>query len=586
MAWRRRTTSDNVNAAQRALAEARERAAEAAREAAAAQVRAEEAERRAQAAADTALLVQQGAEANTIDLRELPAENIVPAQLLTTEQPGLDGDPDCFYELGCQCEISPAQAGPGDTVIVTVQAVNNNDYPAYGVNVNINFPGNLRFVASIPEIARAPSGGVWNIGRLAPMETAALSVEMLCMSAQPGCVEALVRGSCCDRLLQNNAASSCINAGLAPAADATVALSAPEALLAGEEFPLRVCAKNCGPRRCENAAVAVSIPQHLHIIDADRPGFDLDRYIWCIGNLAAGEAVTLTLTARAKCGGCYTIRACLKSDTPDPDAKNNTAALFINVEEPAYAEVAVVLYSRTKSITERAPFTVYVQLRNEGASRVPRAVVDLPLPPSFQLLCTQGDAYDASAGIWHAGQLLPGQIKLLELTGCAARTGEMVFGARVEGDFINTSERSRAGLSVYITASERADLSALIALSELFTLAGQTVEARLLLTNAGPSQARAALLSLELSEGLSVEEETSLSGSARSFMLGEVPAGATRGVKVRIRGDSPGLKHITLSARSESFDPNPDNNSVCALLEIMEAENTPAAPQPEEDPGQ
>lgn len=67
MAWRRRTTSDNVNAAQRALAEARERAAEAAREAAAAQVRAEEAERRAQAAADTALLVQQGAEANTID---------------------------------------------------------------------------------------------------------------------------------------------------------------------------------------------------------------------------------------------------------------------------------------------------------------------------------------------------------------------------------------------------------------------------------------------------------------------------------------------------------------------------------------
>lgn len=584
MAWCRRTTSDSVNAAQRALAEARDRAAEAAREAAAAQARAEEAERRAQAAANAALLAQQRAEADTIDLSELPAENIVQAQFLTTEQPDFDGDPDCFYELGCQCEISPAEAQPGNTVFVTIQAINNNDYPAYGVNVNISFPSNLRFVASIPEIARAPSGGIWNIGRLAPMETAVLSIEMVCTSEQPGCVEALIRGSCCDRLLSNNAASSCINAELVASADATVALSSPEALVAGEEFPLRICAKNYGPRRCENAAVALSIPQHLHIMEADRPGFDCNRYIWRIGNLAAGEAVTLTLTARAKCGGCYTVRACLKSDTPDPETKNNTAVLFINVEEPTSADVAVILYSRTKCITERATFTVYVQLRNEGTNRVPQVVVDLPLPPSFHLLRTQGDGYDASVGVWDAGQLLPGQIKLLELTGCASSPGEVVFDAQVEGDFINTSERSSAELSVYIAASERADLSALIALSELFAFTGQTVEARLLLTNAGPSQARAALLSLELSEGLSVEGETG--GAVRKFMFGDVPAGATRGVKVRIRGDSPGLKHITLSARSDSFDPNPDNDSVSALLEVMEAESAPAAPEAKDEPKQ
>ena len=156
------------------------------------------------------------------------------------------------------------------------------------------------------------------------------------------------------------------------------------------------------------------------------------------------------------------------------------------------------------------------------------------------------------------------------------------YSAPGQKDFINTRTPSRAGLSVQVTASERADLGCLIGAVHPCWADGR---ARLLLTNAGPSQARAALLSLELSEGLSVEEETSLSGSARSFMLGEVPAGATRGVKVRIRGDSPGLKHITLSARSESFDPNPDNNSVCALLEIMEAENTPARAAAGSGPG-
>lgn len=569
---RRNENENDIEAAQRELAAAKARAEAAERAAAAALAKAEEAARRARQTALAAGRAEARAEAETIDLSELPTENIIPSQFLTTQQPALEGDPDCFYELGCQCGVSPETASAGDTVTVTVEAVNNNEYSAFGVNVRISLPAGLRFVTSIPEIARAPSGAIWNIGRLAPMETALLTVETLCTSAQPGCVEALVRGSCCDRLLENNAARACINTAMIQTADALVELRAPDALVAGECFPLTVCAKNRGPRRCERAAVSLSLPSELCIVEADRAGYDKERFTWNIGNLAAGESVTLTLTAQAKNGGFGSVKAQLTAATPNSNKANNTASVFLRIDDPVSARVSLRLYSQTKSVTERAGFSVFAQVRNEEEARVQQVVAELPLPPAFHLVRVQGDTYDAGLGVWDIGQLMPGEIKLLELYGCASAAGQMVFEGAVGGGFVNTSDHDSDELSIEITSCVRADLSALAVLSELFATVGQTVEARLLLSNAGPSAALKAALLLRLSEGLTLIGPPPAKDTEERFELGDVPAGSSAGVTVLLRGDTPGLKYVTLTATSASFDPNLDNNSACALLEVVEGE--------------
>ena len=118
--------------------------------------------------------------------------------------------------------VLPANLRVGDTIVVTVTALNHGPNPASGVDVTDNLPAGLQFVsAATPQGTYDQATGRWTVGSLAVDATARLDITATVTS--PGSITnlAVKTGQTePDPNTANDSAAATINS--APAADVSV----------------------------------------------------------------------------------------------------------------------------------------------------------------------------------------------------------------------------------------------------------------------------------------------------------------------------------------------------------------------------
>ena len=122
------------------------------------------------------------------------------------------GNAEITYEaeadLGIEKSVSPANAGPGDTVVFEIKVTNHGPNDATGVKVSDQLPSGYTYVSDDGGGAYASSTGVWTIGNLANGARATLQITATVNASGDRKNTATVSGEQGDPKSDNNSADA------------------------------------------------------------------------------------------------------------------------------------------------------------------------------------------------------------------------------------------------------------------------------------------------------------------------------------------------------------------------------------------
>lgn len=388
--------------------------------------------------------------------------------------------------------------------------------------------------------------------------------DCLIDSAATGTLDnvAVVTGRSIDDLPDNNTAS--VQTALSPTSNLAITLQAPSApLLANEPFSYAMRVENLGPSRSASAMlVPLDSTHRVRGCPDPRPqGCEL-------GPLTPGQHLDLVLDAAVPADPPpeLTLGAAIQGSGLDPAPDNDAASARLATQ--AVADLALTLAAADVRVAPGAQTSVTATLRNAGPSTEPSAQVQFTLPAGVSELTSAGCIGDP------AGQttclfppLAPGAEASVTLSYTLSE--QTLEGYTVQADVGGaaldpSTANNAASVPVGILA---ADLSVALAASPPRALPGTPVDLTILVANAGPADALDVSLALSLDAALI---EASSQGCANdpegapACVIGTLPAGDQREIRVRLRVDSAAMPGTNLSGEasvtSSVVDPSMNNN--------------------------
>ena len=220
----------------------------------------------------------------------------------------------------------------------------------------------------------------------------------------------------------NNKDESQIN--VAPASDLEVTKSSNQSVVNYKQLvKWNLIVKNNGPSDATRVVVIDLLPEGLTFISAQGDGNYSTTGTWYIGNLASGEAKSLTIITRCDKTGEFTNVAVVRGDQHDYNPDNDKTESTITV--PPAADLAI-----TKSVS-KAKFTVgdvityRIELVNNGPN-VARNINVSEIMDDFlefeSAFSASGD-YDSVNHVWHVNSLANGEKTYLDIKAIAVKEG-------------------------------------------------------------------------------------------------------------------------------------------------------------------
>jgi len=363
-----------------------------------------------------------------------------------------------------------------------------------------------------------------------------------------------------------------------PAADLELSLSAlPLDPSMDDEVVLALDVSNLGPQTATGLVLDLPLPAGLIFSDAADAGYDAATGRWVVGDLSAGAAGSLTLTAVTARGTAEdTIRISARVaevDQGDPVDPDRTADAELVVQPDADLSVSLALSTTSADVGDTLTWTVGVT--NLGPSPAPGVTVTDSLPVGAVLLDWDADTgmYDG-AGRWDVGSMGSGETSELRLrTVLQAGTGGLDFAgaAAVEASGVAdlAAVNNRAERLVHVNG---ADLVLETYVDVEAPGEGDDVNITLSAANLGPDAAHAVTVTDTLPSGLTYVSHTppgeSVSlgaGGAYTWDVGTVEGPTPRVLFVRTSVDAGTtgslLRHGAVVASAEQEDPAPGNNT-------------------------
>jgi len=172
--------------------------------------------------------------------------------------------------------------------VFQIQVRNTGNAPAHDVMVVDRVPRGTQFVRATPTIAPTADGLlVWQLGTIAPGQTASISIELLPkMEGEIGSVAQVTFQA------RASVRSVCTRPQLA------VQQTAPEKVLIGQAATIHITVSNTGSGAAANVVLEEDVPQGF----THAAGRELEH---AIGTLAPGASIELTLAMNAVKAGTY-----------------------------------------------------------------------------------------------------------------------------------------------------------------------------------------------------------------------------------------------------------------------------------------
>jgi uncharacterized repeat protein (TIGR01451 family) len=387
--------------------------------------------------------------------------------------------------------VPPGDVQVGDTVVVTVSALNHGPNRATGVEVTDKLPGGFAFTAATATHGTYDDAtGTWTIGDLAPGTPARL--DLTATLTGPGSITNLAVKTGQnepDPNSANDSAAATTNA--VPAADLVVhkTVNNREPLV-GHSVTFTVNVTNRGPSPATGVAVHDALPAGVTLGAAtpSQGSYDAASGLWTIGALGVLDEVALTVTATVAASGVSSNNAALAArDQVDPNPLNDTAAVSINAAPNADLRVAKAASNLAPAVGAEVTYTIAVTNLGPSAATSAEILDLLPAGLTFVSATASQGTYAAATGVWTLGAIPATGTETLSLTARVTQLGSLAnSAARLSSAPIDPNS-ANDGAAVVATPVTMADVAIVKTPATATVIAGGTLTWTIVMTNRGPS---------------------------------------------------------------------------------------------------
>ena len=386
---------------------------------------------------------------------------------------------------------------------------------------------------------------------------------------------ASVTAATTDDVPTNNTATA--STVLTRAADLRLTKTGTASVAAGNQVTYTLTALNAGPSSAASTSITDTLPLGTTLVSTDPSQGSCSAtgqtVVCAVGTLAPSASATVTVRATVAAsftGTSVDNTASVTSATADPTPANNSATATTTVRQDA--DLVVSQTANPTTVTAGGTLTYSVTVANTGATDARGVTLADAVPAGLTLLQvtpTQGTCTTTSPVACELGTITPGssaRVTLLVRVDAARDPGTVTNTARATTTTAQTVTTNDAA-STDVTVVTRADVSLTKSAAPNPVQLGNELTYTLTTTNAGPSQARAVVITDTLPEGTAVvgtPAGCTTAGRTVTCPVGtlDVGAGATRTVTVSTPQTAPagGLSN-TATAAAETTDPAAANNT-------------------------
>ncbi len=486
---------------------------------------------------------------------------------------------------------SPRPVTAGDQITYTLTVANAGPSTAAGVRAIDTLPAGVTYLSSTPSAGScAVAGGTLTcaLGSIASGDAATVSVVV---RVPPGSAAtfltnvARATSTTSDPDTDNNFTS--VTTPVVRQADLSLSkTAAPSSPVPGNDVTYTLVATNNGASRATAVTLTDTLPPSLTVRSATSTRGDCTvtgRQISCAaGALDPDESMTVTVVATVPPGAAATPlsnNARVSSSTPDPAPGNNAATATITPAAPR-ADLVVTKETLTSPVVAGQPVQYAVTVSNDGPSNAAAVTLVDDLPASLSdasVSSTAGSCSVSSGAVSCAfGTLAAGRSVrvVIDADLAATATGTLGNSATASSATTDPEPGNNTGTtSAPVTAS--ADL-ALTKTAEP-VIDGNSATYTIVVTNEGPSTARAVTVTDPVPTPLTYEGSTTTSGSCSASGspttvtcdVGDLAVGASATITVTAAtpgdGSARGVSN-TATVSSPTPDPVAANNSATYAL--------------------
>ena len=484
-------------------------------------------------------------------------------------------------------KTGPASALPGDTLAYTIVVTNNGPSDAANVVVVDALPAGTTFVSNS---GACTSAYPCALGSLASGASATITTSVLVpvgYSGPPTLVNtASVNSDTPDPDNTNNQDSALTTLG-ATSADLSIVKAGPATAAPGANVTYTLTVTNSGPDTATNVRIDDPTPSGTMFVAASAPcasGFPC-----AIGDLPNGGSTLVTVTFAIPAGATGTIVnvASTASDTSDPNPIDDTSS--VSTEIVTGASSADLAVSKTGPATAIAgsAVTYAIGVVNNGPDAAANVVLSDPTPAGLTFVgadtaCASG--FPCALGTLTNGTLVTINATFSVAISAGGSTVTNTATASSDTSDPNVGNNTANATTTITTAATSADL-AVVKSGPASVAVGDIVTYTIVVTNDGPDDAVAAMLTDATPQGLAFVGGSAPCASGFPCALGTLAAGATVSVSAQysVLSSAPATIINTAIASSETSDPNGANSSSTTVTAVVVGGSNQLRPVPTND---
>ncbi|NYB52807.1 MAG: DUF11 domain-containing protein [Methanobacteriaceae archaeon] len=323
----------------------------------------------------------------------------------------------------------------GQTIIYTINVVNNGPSNATGLSIKDSLPAGLTFQFADTHGTGTynENTGIWTIGNFKNGQTATLTITALVNIATY--IKNTAKLESVDQFdwnFNNNAQTTIINQGsYTKTADVRVTIYTTTGKYdnwdVNNDVTWATDAINNGPDDAHNIIITISLPLGLDFKGADPRSNGAYTYnstlrtiTWTINFMPSGGAASLDILTYISKSGDLTITATKINQTEyDPNNNNNARSRTLPIPQQVDIQVTQNVNNETTIQTPSGnTITLTINIQNNGDNATGLTIKDsLPAGLTFQSADTHGTGtYNENTGIWTIGNFNNGQTATLTIT--------------------------------------------------------------------------------------------------------------------------------------------------------------------------
>jgi uncharacterized repeat protein (TIGR01451 family) len=476
---------------------------------------------------------------------------------------------------------APDPVVAGDQLVYTLLVRNDGPSDATGVTVTDTLPAGVQFVSAGGAGTASVSGNVVTValGNLAVGQSATTTITVL---VDPATRQSIVNTASVianedERDLENNT-DSVTTAVLAEIDLAIVKTDSPDPVAAGGTLTYTLLVTNNGPSQATGVTVTDALPAGLTFASGTATQGTVSATNGTVtanlGNLAAGDSATITLTTSVagSLQGEIVNTAIVSGNETDTEPDNDTSSQTTQIEPRV--DLQIVKSDTPDPVVAGENLTYTLLVTNLGPSSATGVTVVDTLPANVTFVSattTQGTANHAAGTVTvNVGNLAVDQTETVTIvvTVPPSARGTLANTATVSGNEQETNTTNNTS-SVSTAIQPEIDLAITKADSPDPVIAGQTLTYILSVVNNGPSDATGVTVTDQLPGGVAFVSATASQGTAVhasgtiTATLGNLASGASATVTIVVTVDpsTRGTITNTASVTGTETDTQPQNNT-------------------------